>query len=96
MKKVNFILTVGLLIIMSLTVNSCKKDKDDVLSDNCDALATAYNDAAMAYMSDPTNSEKCEDFVEAVTKYIEGCGILTPQQKQEFQDAVDAADCSSD
>ena len=96
MKKFYTVLTLILLILTGLTISSCKKDKtNDPVSNNCDALANAYSQALLDYTNDPTNSEKCQNFVDAVTNYINGCAILTPQQKQEFQDAVDAADCSN-
>ena len=77
-------------------MNSCKKDKtSETNSNNCDALANAYYEAVVAYSSDPTNTEKCENLLDAATNYANDCTILTAQQRQELQDAIDNADCSN-
>ena len=96
MKKIYIILALVFLTLSGLTIYSCKKDKtEDPISNNCDALANAYYEAVVAYSSDPTNTEKCENLIDAVTNYVDGCNILTAQQRQELQDAIDNADCSN-
>jgi hypothetical protein len=96
MKKIYSILIAGILISAGIAINSCKKDKVDVFdTDNCDKLADAYYQAAIDYTSDRTDSEKCQNFVDAATDYINNCGILTPEQKREFQEEIDETDCSN-
>jgi hypothetical protein len=76
---------------------SCSKDSD-VVSDSdindCVVLAEAYNLALIAYVYDQTSVEKCEDLVQAAQNYIDGCDILTSEEKAEIQEQIDDADCS--
>ncbi len=96
MKKFYTVLILIFLILTGLSFNSCKKDKtSEPDSANCDALSNAYYQAVVEYSQDPTNTEKCENLVDAATNYANNCMILTPQQQQELQDAIDNADCSN-
>ena len=96
MKKSIPALTAIVLIISAILFVTCKKDKEDekTKTEDCTALSNAYYQASLAYISDPTSSEKCQNFVDATKAYINNCGILTPEQKAEFQASIDAADCT--
>jgi hypothetical protein len=79
-----------------MTMMSCKKDKIiEPELNNCVALAEAYTVALTAYIYDPSSTEKCEAFLQAAQDYIDGCDILTPEQKAEIQEQIDNADCSN-
>jgi hypothetical protein len=97
MKKIYIMLALVFLILTGLTIYSCKKDKtEEPDTANCDALLNAFTQAYSAFALDPQNSDKCEDFVQSFENYVDNCGtFLNEQQRQEYQDAVDAADCSN-
>ena len=92
MKKLNYFITAVLMSIACVSLNSCKKAAD-ILSGDCNHLIEAYTDAANAYTLDPS-VENCEAYVDALEDYVNGCAILTAQQKQEFQNDINNADCS--
>jgi len=94
MKKIYSILTLSFLLLISISFFSCDKKTEPELN-NCVALAEAYTVALTAYLYDQTNSQKCEEFLQAAQDYIDGCDILTPGQKAEIQEQIDEADCSS-
>ena len=97
MKKTYKILVLTFLILSALTVNSCKKDKNNSSDTaNCDELLNAFSQAQSEYIMDLQNQEKCENYVQAFKDYVDNCGaFLTPQEKQQYQDAVDQANCSN-
>lgn len=96
MKKIYSILTLSFFILISISIFSCDKDKDTVPdTNNCVVLGKAYTEALTAFINDQSNSEKCENFLQAAQDYINGCAILTPEQKAEIQEQIDNADCSS-
>ncbi len=94
MKKCSSFFSVVLIALALLSFSSCKKTKD-ALTYNCDELANDFITTYQAYLMNPTQ-ENCEAFVQAFDDYLDGCGTsLTPAQRQEYQDAVDAVDCSN-
>ena len=94
MKKLKTIMAVVFIGIMLVSVNSCKKTVDDLTPGaNCDDLANAYVAALNTYSLDPSVSN-CESFVDALRDYADGCATLTPAQRQELNDEIDAIDCS--
>ncbi|MBN2523678.1 MAG: hypothetical protein JXB24_10420 [Bacteroidales bacterium] len=93
MKKCSSFFSVVLIVLVLLSFGSCKKTKD-ALTYNCDELATNFSTTYQAFLMNPTQ-ENCEAFVEAAEDYLDHCATtLTPAQRQEYQDALDAVDCS--
>ena len=97
MKKIYTVLTLVFLVLSGLTLDSCKKDKNTGSSTaNCDELLNAFTQAQNEYIMDLQNQQKCEKYVQAFKDYVDNCGtFLTPQERQQYQDAVDQADCSN-
>jgi hypothetical protein len=94
MKKVYSLLAVVFLILVFSSINSCKKEivtLPDV--NNCVELGNAYNLALIAYINDQTDYDKCVVFVDAAQDYIDGCDVLTAEQKAEMQEQIDNANC---
>ncbi len=60
---------------------------------SCDALAADFEAALTAFITNPTR-ETCEDYVDALEDYINGCALLTPAERAQFQQSIDDADCS--
>jgi hypothetical protein len=96
MKKLTTFFIVVLIGLASLSVNSCKKTADALTPNpaNCDALLNAYSAAVNAYILDQSVAN-CEAYVDALDNYINGCAILTPAQKQAYNDELDNIDCSN-
>jgi len=95
MKKLSYYLMVFAICMAFLSVSSCKKSNDILTPDNCDELSATYSNATSTYLMDPTQ-ENCEAFVQAAENFLDHCGVgLTPAQRQEYQDAIDAVPCSN-
>lgn len=97
MKKQISFFSIFILIIGTFLLISCHKDKvsDDIDSGKCNELFDAYYQANLDFQMDRNDPAKCEAFVSATQDYIDNCAILTPEQKQEFQQAIDESNCGS-
>lgn len=85
------IYVVLLLLVSVFILNSCKKDEKKTLS--CDELATNYTAAALAFAFGPTEAT-CTAYEKAISDYLNGCGLLTAQEKADLQASLDENDCS--
>ena len=78
MKKI--ILSAFLLLSLS-----CGSKKGDILNPlgNCGKLAEDYSFALTAYAQNQSTAN-CQNLFRTLDKYINGCSILTAEQKRDF------------
>ena len=72
------------------SISGCTKKESPK---NCDELATDFQAALVAFLSNQ-NRETCEDYYDALSDYINGCAILTPAERAQFEEELDDIDCS--
>ena len=92
MKKRFLYLTVTFLAVLSLLLTACKKESS---VKSCEELLEAYSSTLMEYSLDPTNSAKCQAFVDALTEYIHDCATIPAAQRQEYENQLSEIDCSN-
>ena len=84
-----------LLLLSALLIFACSSD-DDSNSDACpgqDALLEQYEDAAVAFADNPS-STTCPAFISSLELFIQ-CGEgFSASELNQFQQIVDAVDCS--
>lgn len=86
MKKVN-VLTIALIIGAAVAISGCKKGK------SCEELATDVANAASAFANEPTSSEKCNAYKDALNAYFDGCDEIPDATKTAYESALDALTC---
>jgi hypothetical protein len=72
-----------------LAVGACKKESHK----SCSELETDFSNALIAFLTSQTEAN-CNDYVDALRAYINGCGTLTPAQRATFEDEINQTDCS--
>jgi hypothetical protein len=88
MKK-NKLYFIGVLVCTVLILAACAKSK----ADRCDELSTAWSNAATAFGTTPSAST-CEDYLNKLQDYMDGCAKLTPSERASLQSSIDNTDCS--
>jgi hypothetical protein len=90
MKKVSLLFTAGVISILFLSLNSCKKKK--ITTANCEEYVNAYYAATTAYVTNP-NEDNCIALATSLKNYIDNCAILTSTQKQQFEQEYNNLNC---
>jgi len=86
MKKLRiYIALLGLSILFILS--SCTKKK------SCSELTDDYSDALTVFITNPTQ-QTCENYIDALRDYIDGCSNLTPAERAALEDDLDNSDCN--
>ncbi|MBN2611914.1 MAG: hypothetical protein JXB00_10195 [Bacteroidales bacterium] len=86
--KIYFVL---LILATAFLFNSCKKDEPKTLS--CEELSTLYVSAWMTFSLSPTKAN-CEAAKKATNDLLNGCALLSPADKADYQEELDDLDCT--
>ena len=92
MKKIK-IFSVLVMLSMLFLINGCAKKEKNVLGNDCSTLSTAYSNAVTAWTANQ-NQQTCTNMYNALKDYVDGCSILTPAQRQSFNDMLNLENCS--
>jgi hypothetical protein len=86
MKKLRiYIALIGLSILFILT--ACTKKK------SCDELANDVSTAATAFGMNP-NAQTCQDYVNAINDYYDGCKAIPAAEKAALDQWVNSNPCA--
>tara|TARA_B110000093_G_C12601790_1_gene258300 strand:- start:195 stop:467 length:273 start_codon:yes stop_codon:yes gene_type:complete len=84
-----------LYLFLTVLIVACSSD-DDSNSVAClgqDALLAQYEDAALAFASSPS-STTCQAYISSLELFIQCAEGLSVSELEQFQQIVDAVDCS--
>ena len=85
-----------LCLFLAITIFSCSSDDDNSNTDACpeqDALLEQYEAAAIAFADSPS-STTCPAYISSLELFIQ-CGEgFSASELNQFQQIVDAVDCS--
>ena len=80
------------LAVLAFTMDSCKKDEEKK-TDNCTELAADVTTAGEAFIAN-MNETTCEAYYDAIQDYYNGCALIPPALKAQYDAALESMDCS--
>ena len=83
-------------LFLTVLIVACSGDDDSSNDNSCpgqDALLAQYEDAALAFASSPS-STTCQAYISSLELFIQCAEGLSVSELEQFQQIVDAVDCS--
>ena len=94
MKKFTLLLAMFLFLgATSISFVSCSDDDDDAKS--CTELAQAAADAGTAFTANPTDSDLCNAYKEAINDMLDGCDEYDQATIDQWNATLDLWDCDN-
>jgi hypothetical protein len=79
------------IFLLGLAIG-CSDESDPLPTESCENLINNFESALTVYNSDPANKGKCMQ-VKDVGAQLLDCAGLTPAQKTEYKNTIDAITC---
>jgi hypothetical protein len=80
------------IMLLGLAIG-CSEESDPPPTESCESLINNFESALTVYNSDPANKGKCIQ-VKDVGALLLDCPGLTPSQKTEYKNTIDAINCN--
>ncbi len=74
-------------------LSSCKRP-GDVIAGNCDEYSNDYSAKVQAFSSAPSKAS-CTALVASLDKLVNKCTLLTPAQRQQYNQSLADINCSA-